>query len=371
MNSSKYINDLINKLEVIKNDPIEKRVFIGFDGYIDKIQKAVKLRTKDSVEYYQTLSEFAQRIDMAAGKSGQVELVTQEIKIGGNSTIMANSLGALGVNSICLGNAGYPQKHPEYNNLHKNVEILSIGDPAETNALEFNDGKMILSELSIFRKINWEYVRELIGLDVITNRLSSSSVLALVGWCNPDHATDVWKGILNEVMPSYSGKDLIFFDLADPTKKNKEDLLEVLDVINSYTKYGKVILGINENETNKLFAILSKEYPDSIPENPELVDKGRFIYSVMNIEGLLIHPVDRSIMITNDTIINLKGHLIEEPKISTGGGDNLNAGFCLGYILGFSMEESMILGMATSGAYVKNGESPDISGLISYLKTWS
>lgn len=371
MNSLKYIKYLINKLEAIKNEPIENRVFVGFDGYIDKIQKAVKLRTKDSVEYYQTLSEFAQRIDMAAGKSGQVELVTQEIKIGGNSTIMANSLGALGVYSICLGNAGYPQKHPEYNRLHKNVEILSIGDPAETNALEFNDGKMILSELSIFRKINWEYVRELIGLDVITDRLSSSSVLALVGWCNPDHATDVWKGILNEVMPSYSGKDLIFFDLADPTKKNKEDLLEVLDVINSYTKYGKVILGINENETNKLFTILSKEYPDSIPEDPELVDKGRFIYSVMNIEGLLIHPVDRSIMITNDTVINLEGHVIEKPKISTGGGDNLNAGFCLGFLLGLSMEESMILGMATSGAYVKNGESPDIPGLISYLKTWS
>jgi hypothetical protein len=34
------------------------------------------------------------------------------------------------------------------------------------------------------------------------------------------------------------------------------------------------------------------------------------------------------------------------------------------------MEESMILGMATSGAYVKNGESPDISELIGYLKTW-
>lgn len=371
MNSLKYINSLTDKLETIKDEPIEKKVFVGFDGYIDKIQKAVKIRTKDSVEYYPTLEEFAQRIDMAAGKSGQVELVTQEIKIGGNAPIMANSLGALGVKSICLGNAGYPHIHPEYNSLHKNVEILSIGDPAETNALEFNDGKMILSELSIFRKIDWEYVRELIGLDVITEGLSSSSVMALVGWCNPDHATDVWKGILNEVMPSYSGKDLIFFDLADPTKKNKEDLLEVLEVINSFSKYGKVILGINENETNKLFDILSVEYPENVPVEADLPEKGRYIFSVLNIEGLLIHPTDRSIMITSNETLNLEGHIIEEPKISTGGGDNLNAGFCLGYILGFSVEESMILGMATSGVYVKNGKSPDIQELISYLKTWN
>ena len=371
MNSSKYINELVGKLENVKSDPIEKQVFVGFDGYIDKIQKAVKVRTKEKVEYYQTLTDFAKRIDMAAGKSGQVELVTQEIKIGGNAPIMSNALGALGIKSTCLGNAGYPNKHIEYEKLHDKASVLSIGEPAETNALEFNDGKMILSELSTFRKINWEYVRDLIGLDIVTQHLSESSILALVGWCNPDHATDVWKGILNEVMPNYSGKDLIFFDLADPTKKNKEDLLEVLNVINSFSKYGKVVLGINENETNKLFEILSAEYPDNLSENDNLTAKGRFIYSVMNIEGLLIHPTDRSIMITSNDIIELEGFIIEEPKISTGGGDNLNAGFCLGYILGFSLEESMILGMATSGAYVKNGKSPDIQELISYLKTWN
>ena len=370
MNSLKYINDLIIKLEKIYANPIDKKVFVGFDGYIDKIQKAVKTRTKESVEYYSTLKEFAQRIDNAAGKSGQVELVTHDVKLGGNAPIMANALGALGVPSYCLGNAGYPTNHPEYNNLSEKVEVLSIGEPAETNALEFNDGKLILSELSTFRKIDWNYVKNLIGLDNLTAYLSDSAILALVGWCNPDHATDVWRGILNDVMPNYSAKDLLFFDLADPSKKNKEDLLEVLEVINAFAKYGKVMLGINENETNKLFAILSEEYQQDVPENPDLESKGKYIYSIMNIEGLLIHPVDRCIMITSEDVINLEGNIILEPKISTGGGDNLNAGFCMGYILGYSLEESMILGMATSGAYVKNGESPDILAIISYLKTW-
>jgi hypothetical protein len=115
---------------------------------------------------------------------------------------------------------------------------------------------------------------------------------------------------------------------------------------------------------------LSKEYPENVPESPKLEEKGAFIFSILNIEGLLIHPNDRSIMITDDKVISLDGLVIEEPKISTGGGDNLNAGFCTGYLLGFSMEESMILGMATSGAYVKNGKSPDISEIISYIKTW-
>lgn len=370
MNSLKYINALIGKLEFAKDKEVEKKVFLGFDGYIDKIQKAVKTRSRENVDYYPTLTEFAARIDRAAGKSGQVELVTQEIKIGGNAPIMGHALGSAGIKTICLCNAGYPVRNQLYNNLHPDVEILSLGDPAETNALEFNDGKMILSELSTFRKINWDYVKEQIGLEKITDHLSNSAVLALVGWCNPDHATDVWKGILVDVMPNYSEKDLIFFDLADPTKKNKEDLLEVIDIINSYSKYGKVILGINENETNKLFAILSNEFPENVPEEDDLIKRGKFIYSVMNIEALLIHPVDRSILISKEEVINLEGKVIEEPKISTGGGDNLNAGFCLGSLLGFSLKECMILGMAMSGAYVQNGKSPDISEIIAYLKTW-
>jgi len=370
MNSLPIIPELIEKLNSASNQKINKKAFVGFDGYIDKIQKVVKTRTKNNVEFYPTLKEFGDRILQAAGKSGQVEIVTQEIKIGGNAPIMANSLGALGVSNICLGNAGSPTIIPEFKNLHNKAKMLSIGAPGESSALEFNDGKMIMSDLTPFTTQNWEHVKKTIGLDTIIDNMNECSVLALVGWCNPEHATDVWKGILNEVMPACDKKDLILFDTADPTKKSKEDLMEVLGVINNFSAYGKVVLGINENETNKLYNILISENDKSVDEDPDLESKGSIIFSKISIDGLLVHPTNRSIMISNEGVISLDGHIIQEPKISTGGGDNLNAGFCLGYILGYSLEESMILGMATSGAYVKNGRSPDIPALIDYLNEW-
>jgi sugar/nucleoside kinase (ribokinase family) len=55
----------------------------------------------------------------------------------------------------------------------------------------------------------------------------------------------------------------------------------------------------------------------------------------------------------------------------TGGGDNLNAGFCLGLLNNLSIEECMLAGMATSGAYVQNGFSPSMDDLIEYLKTYN
>jgi hypothetical protein len=367
MNSKKYLPELIRKLKELKEIKIPDKIFVGFDGYIDKIQKAVQLRSATEVTYYSTLTDFSKRIAQAAGKSGQVELVTQEIKIGGNAPIMSNALAHLGVRSVCLGNGGYPSVHPEYKNLHPKVSLLSIGDPAETNALEFNDGKMILSELSTFRKINWEYVSSIIGIGTLQKNMDACDILALVGWCNPDHATDVWRGILENILPHSPQKKLLFFDLADPTKKSVSDLLEVLEVINGHTPHGPVILGLNENETIKLYDILRE---DGIPESNDLERIGQRIFSKLSIDGLLVHPIDRSILIQQSGTTVLEGHVVPEPRISTGGGDNLNAGFCTGYLAGLSTEESMILGMATSGAYVKYGKSPSLDDIIEYLGTW-
>jgi hypothetical protein len=368
MKAEKYLPGLISKLKKLDTNNLNQKVFIGVDGYIDKIQKAVKTRTAHSVEYYPTLKEFAGRIDAAAGKSGQVELVTHEIKIGGNAPIMANALGHMGIENFCFGNAGYPDRSPIYQSLHKKVNVISIANPAESAALEFNDGKMILSDLSVFRSLDWNLVKKVVSVEKIRDSVNKSDVIALVGWCNPDHATNIWKGILDEVMPYTTRKKLIFFDLADPTKKSKQDLDDVLNVINSYSQYGRVILGLNENETLKLYNMLSSDNKNSV--SPDLNTKGKILFAGMKIEGLLIHPVDRSIFIDKSGIRELDGQVVKEPKISTGGGDNLNAGFCLGYLLDFSIEESMILGMATSGTYVKNGRSPDIKDITDYLIAW-
>ena len=370
MNSLLYLDELLKKLNRLQKKEIGEHVFVGFDGYIDKIQKAVESRKKDKVTYYDSLTAFSNRIAVAAGKSGQVELVTQEIKIGGNAPIMATALSSLGIYNTCLGCAGYPKPLTEFKKLPELTHMLSIGNPAETNALEFSDGKMILSELTTFRKLDWAHIVSLIGKKTLKEKINEATVISLVGWCNPDHATNVWRGILTDIMPYAGEKKLIFFDLADPTKKSKSDLLEVLQVIRDYRKFGPVILGINENETLKLFTTIKMDYPDEEGLYESLEEKGQFLFGKLGISGILIHPIDRSIYIHGQEPLTLHAPLVREPRISTGGGDNFNAGFCLGYMLDFSIEESMILGMATSGSYVKYGISPSQESVAKYLKSW-
>ena len=61
------------------------------------------------------------------------------------------------------------------------------------------------------------------------------------------------------------------------------------------------------------------------------------------------------------------GPFVQQPKISTGAGDHFNAGFCLGRVLGFGLEESLCTGVATSGYYVRHAESPSAELLAGFI----
>jgi len=360
------VKQLIESLKNSREEIQKYNALVGFDGFVDFIQRIIKTRDLSSFSYYSTIEEFGHDVSAAAGKSGQFELLNQEVKLGGNAPIMSNALGHLGIHNYCLASLGYPDLHPVFKHLHKNVEAISISEPGMTNALEFDDGKLILSELSSFALMDWPYLKQKSGVH-LAEMISKSKLIALVDWANINHANDIWKGIQTEILPKLNQAERIFFfDLCDPSKKSKKDLENILHTISQYRFHGKVVLGMNENEANKIYQQL---FPVTTV-TPSLAEKGKLIFQYLNIDLLLIHPVDRALGIHNEGIVEVQGKLVLKPKISTGGGDNFNAGLCLGLMLNLSLEESMLAGIATSGSYVSHGYSPDVDGIISYLEAW-
>lgn len=366
-----FLIETQKKLEKIPKEAFNKKVFIGLDGYIDFIQRAVKTHNPQGPNFFETIEEFALHVRKAAGKSAQIELVTQETKLGGNAPIMAHSMGSLGFSTTCIGTFGKEAIHNVFNDIDPNVELLSIGDSALTNALEFHDGKLIFSEVGPFKHLDWKYIKKESGIKNIIQKINSSGLVALVDWCNLPYSTNIWKGILDEVLPETNKiEHQFFFDIADPSRRSDEALYDALDVIGGYTKFGKVTLGLNENETERLYASLNRINETTEDDLITLIDKGIYLYKSINVNNLLIHPIDRSISINDKGVSELFGRFIKHPKISTGGGDNFNAGYCLGQLLGLDVESSMILGMANSGAYVQNGKSCTFDELKRYLTAW-
>jgi hypothetical protein len=267
---------------------------------------------------------------------------------------------------------GYPQKHEIFSTMNPLSQAISVLDPGLSDAIEFDDGKLIFSELEIFDKYTWKYIVDSAGIDKITSAISESTLLAFVDWANLPHASDIWEGILEDIIKPSKRKDfLFFFDLCDPSKKTTEQIDEVLDLISAFSGYGKVTLGLNENETLKIYAALRGiDFSADSTHIPAVRQAGDALYKSMNIDALLVHPIDRTILFQQHETVELEGRFVTKPKVLTGGGDNLNAGYCLGLLSGFSSSQCMLLGMAASGAYIENGVSADLQGIIQYLDVW-
>jgi hypothetical protein len=358
-----------------------QRAFVGFDGFIDTIQKAVRQRSSESVSYFSTISDFAEHLQKLNGKSGQVELVTNKIKMGGNAPILSQALGKLGIKNICLGAMGLPETNPLFKSKNPSIETISVSPSGKSSAIEFGNGKIIFSDLSVFKNYTWKYVKQNVDLVKFKKTIEPCKLFALVDWANLPEATDLWQGFLDDIIHPRGKRDQhFFFDLCDPSKKLAQQIDEVLDLISDFSAYGKVTLGINENEANKIWMALTGHdhaLANEHVEIPSLQMVGYFIYRAMDIDTLLIHPIDRTLVFKNQnkfkkqSVIELLGHVVTDPKVLTGGGDNLNAGYCLGLLAGFEVHQCMLLGMAASGAYVQNGASPNRDDMIDYVEKWS
>ncbi len=365
---------LQQQLKLMQASTISKKIFVGFDGFVDKIKKAVKERHNTRTVYYENMREFADRIAAATGKSGQIEMDVKRVKLGGNAPILSNTLGKLGLKSSCVGSMGYPERHAVFNSMSPQTELISVLNPGLSDAVEFADGKIIFSELEVFEQYDWNYLKKTAGVEKIRNLISESSLLAFVDWANLRHSTNIWEGILKDVVKPAERKDLYFlFDLCDPAKKSADEIKEVLDLMGWFTTYGKVTLGLNENETLRIWAALNGVDYEDAGTNVKILpvaEAGDFIFKMMSIETLLVHPVDKCVVFQKRGKLELAGRFVTEAKVLTGGGDNLNAGYCLGLLGGLPMEQCMLLGMAASGSYIENGVSSDIPDLIRYLDVW-
>jgi len=351
----------------LQNPPSEQSVMVGFDGYVDNLYGVVQKKSGTQKHQFPDIASFSRHIGNLAGKSGQVELALKATKIGGNAPIMSQALGELGFKVQCLGTLGYPQLHPVFQSFHPNVYPHTLAMPGLSDAFEFDDGKLIFSDCGSFDTLDWEKVKENVGLEEFKEIYLQSQLVAAVDWVNLPYATDIWRGLLNEIVrPSGHLSKRFLFDLADPSRKSNAEIREALEVISAFSEFGEVALGLNENETNLVYAALNEvELADYSLE--EMASK---IFQAITVDSLIIHPVDRSFAISKEGLVTQKGKVVLDPKILTGGGDNFNAGYVLGWLMNLEMVERLLLGMACSGAYIQNGKSPDLHELKEYLELW-
>lgn len=361
---------LASKLESRLSDVPNLRAFVGLDGFVDEIFQVVDKR--HDAEHYDpipTIAAYADRIRGASGQSTNIELARRFTKLGGNGPIMANALAGLGLQVTYLGSLGFPNLHHVFEEFSRRAKVHSIADPGLTDALEFEDGKIMVGKHYTLKDINWENIIGRFGVDRLKAQLSESDLVGFVNWTMLPHMTHIWEQIQAEVLSNWTGpRRRLFFDLADPEKRLAKDIAIALNRIRQFQEHFDVILGLNEKEAYEVARVLGL---DGSPRDPEgLIELSLEIHRQVAVDTLVVHPVSYALAVSDGVAEAVAGPVCRRPKITTGAGDHFNSGFCLGKLLNLSNTESLMCGVSTSGHYVRNAASPGIPELASLLRSW-
>jgi len=354
----------------------EARAFVGFDGYVDSLFHVVQRRGPGSPTYFDTIGEFARHIANAAGQSADIELVCQERRFGGNAPLMANALAHLGMRSTCVGAMGYPEMHPAFRPLHPHCRTMSVCNPADTQALEFSDGKLMFADLASLDDLDGEHVKARIGWGALSSLLAESTLVALVNWGGLVKAHELWSEVFRELPPPPSASPSapsprhVFIDLADFSKRTTEDLVRLVGLLQGFHGRNAITIGLNEHEAGilhgKLVAAGCMRASDT--HGDRLEDLCAALHAALGLGAVVVHPLDCSCVATAAGVTRRPGRRVAAPRVSTGGGDNFNAGYCFGRSLGLREPLCLDLAMAVSRLYVLEGQSPSIERVAKELR---
>ena len=344
--------------------------FIGLDGFVDEIVHVVDKRADaDHYERLPTIAALAARLAGAAGMSTNIELVNQRVKLGGNGPIMANALASFGLHVTYLGSLGYPLPHPVFADFARRAEVYSIGEPGHTDALEFEDGKLMLGKLVQLKEITWANIQARFGRDKFAAKFNSADLVGFVNWTMIPYMSDIWDALLAELCPALAGpRRKIFFDLADPAKRPAADIRRALELIARFSQHFDVILGLNEKEASEVAEALGLRAHPHTPE--ELSALALEIARRVPVDTLVVHPVTYALAVTGGVVSLVAGPRITKVLITTGAGDHFNSGFCLGKLLGLDNAQSLLCGVSTSGSYVRSAQSPGLAELAAMMRAW-
>ncbi len=139
-------------------------------------------------------------------------------------------------------------------------------------------------------------------------------------------------------------------------------MLNVIEIIGQFSKYSKVILSLNHNETTIIYTHLFEKV------DADFETMGAKIFEKLNVNCLVLHSPTATMAFTTTEIKKCNTFFVEKPMISTGAGDHFNAGFCKAILAKMTLEKALIFANAVAFKYISEGISPNSDTILQFLE---
>lgn len=368
---------LLQRWKELKAQP-EKALncFIGFDGFTDDIVAAVEQRlSPESYKRFETIGALGDKIKKAAGQSCNIELAPLQCKMGGNAVILANAL-IEGLHRITLAATVGSEKEiePLFLPLTSRCSAtIPLGPSGHSDAIEFQDGKIILGKLTPLLNLTAQSLLDKIPLKTLITLFSESNLIVNANWTMTPMMNLFWRYLEEHViaslpLPTKEKPRYFFVDLADPDKRSDSDLLEAINCLAALNDRCSIILGLNRSEACRLLQLVEGTDICSLNNSSEGLTAALKLKEKIEINTVLIHCAHWAAAASEGSTAVTDTAFCPHPLLSTGAGDHFNAGFCNGLLYGLSLEGALICAVASGAFYVHNGKTATIAELAQFIE---
>ena len=158
-------------------------------------------------------------------------------------------------------------------------------------------------------------------------------------------------------------------DLCDPAKRLPIDIEVALSRLRQMNEHARVVLGLNLQEAKQISHVV--DLP--VPADPEasIEEMAASLRETLGLQGVVVHPRTSAAAAWQQSDGEVStgyfhGPFTCRPALSTGAGDNFNAGFCLGLLAELPLDLALCVGTATSGYYVRQAKSPTLDAVAEF-----
>lgn len=365
MNSyEKLATALAERISIIPH----QRIVVGFDGFIDEVIQVVAERTdQNTFRPMAGIPEFAAWAEAAAGRNSLREIIVRRQDPGGCAVNLADGLSSLGAAVALFATLG-SSIHPAFAGIAARcAAVHPLGEVhGRTLALEFPDGKLMLCAVSQLATIDRTLAEAALTSGAYPAACAKAQVIALTNWALYPHMTAIWELLGERVFSRLPHRPAFLVDLVDPRGRSQMDQLMMLQQLRRLETWGRVTLSLNLNEANALGELL--HLPLTITD--EVGTAADRLRTTLGLSEIVIHNGKAAATAGASGIQMLAPPWCAAPVKLTGAGDRFNAGYALGLALNLSPDLRLALGNATGSAFVAQGSSADLAGVMTACRNW-
>jgi len=340
-------------------------VVFGFDGFIDTVRE-MQTENNAGTGRIESLEIVGNRILEAAetGSSPSFGWRTTGRRAGGHVCHLSRAYDTLGYDPTLVGALGDPV-HPFFEETFGHLDHHSIGEPGLAEAVEFDDGKLLIAEGGDIADLDWDRLVEAVGIGTLSDALDGARLLGIGYWAVVYGLPDIIDGLRERVWPSLADPPAyVIVDPADVRRIDPDGVERAAAATGRLSAMTDTTLSANRVETQAMVEILC----DAASGDP--IEDTRRLFETLAVDRVVTHGVDRSCCVSADGTTTVAVDPVDRPSMTTSAGDHFNAGFSLGLLEGLPESAAVVAGNAYARRFVATGETPDYSELSDAVNTY-